>query len=87
MRTRRALVERAGSHYRDKQECLDHLHHLAKHKTPLHGIEIVNLKSESIETNFYKAVWFETQTKVYEIAAIFIKEQMVGEWNYAELKL
>lgn len=83
---RLALIERGGSIYRDKQECLDHLYHLSKNRIPLHGIEVVKLSRYQAETNLYKTIWFEDQTDVYERAATFIKEQMVGLWNYAELK-
>ncbi len=87
MKSRRALIERGGSSYRDKQECLDHLHFMSKYRLPLHGLEIVKLTMDNAETNLYKTVWFETQVNVYDIAAAFIKEQMVGEWNYAEMKV
>ncbi|MFN0030714.1 MAG: hypothetical protein ACKVOR_00995 [Flavobacteriales bacterium] len=87
MRNRKATVERNGSKYRDKQECLDYLEHLRKHKMPLHGIEIVHLMRDSADSNLYKTVWYATQDGVYDLASAFIKEQMVGVWNYAELKL
>jgi hypothetical protein len=87
VRTRNAVVNRGGSVYRDKQECLDHVDLMRRMKMPLHGVEIVMLTEDSAETNHYKTVWFKTQTKVYDKAATFIKEQMVGVWNYAEIKI
>lgn len=83
---RKAIVERHGSFYRDKQESLDHIDELAKKELPIHGLEVVKLSKLKAETTMYKTVWFNTQENVYDLARIFIKEQMVGVWNYAEFK-
>jgi hypothetical protein len=84
---RQAVVERGGSIYRDKQECLDHIESLRVLKTPIYGIEVVKLGKLQAETNHYKTIWYTDQTNVYDLASTFIKEQMAGVWNYAELKL
>lgn len=83
---RKAIVERNGSYYRDKQESLDYIDELAKKELPVHGIEVVKLSKTKAETTMYKTVWFHTQDNVYDLARGFIKEQMVGVWNYAEFK-
>lgn len=83
---RQAVVERGGSIYRDKQECLDHLETMRVSRIPIYGIEVVKLGKLSAETNHYKTIWFTNQEHVYDLASAFIKEQMAGVWNYAELK-
>ncbi len=83
---RKAIVERHGSFYRDKQESLDYIDELAKKELPVHGIEVVKLSKLKAETTMYKTVWFDSQINVYDIARTFIKEQMAGVWNYAEFK-
>lgn len=83
---RKAIIERSGSLYRDKQESLDYINELAKKETPIHGLEVVKLSKQKAETTMYKTVWFKTQNDVYDLARSFIKEQMVGVWNYAEFK-
>lgn len=83
---RKAIVERHGSFYRDKQESLDYIDELAKRELPIHGLEVVKLSKFKAETTMYKTVWFNTQENVYDLARIFIKEQMVGVWNYSEFK-
>lgn len=83
---RKAVVERHGSFYRDKQESLDYINELAKLELPIHGLEIVMLTKLRAETTMYKTIWFKSQEDVYDIARAFVKEQMVGVWNYAEFK-
>jgi gamma-glutamylcyclotransferase (GGCT)/AIG2-like uncharacterized protein YtfP len=83
---RRAVIEINGSVYRDKQECLDHIDWLERVQQSIHGLEIVKLSKTKIETNMYKTVWFVAQDNVYDTARNFIREQMVGLWNYAEFK-
>jgi len=83
---RKAIIERHGSFYRDKQECLDYVDELAKKELPIHGLEVVRLSKLKAETTMYKTVWFIGQEDVYDKARSFIKEQMVGLWNYAEFK-
>lgn len=83
---RKAIIERNGSFYRDKQESLDHIDELAKKESPIYGLEVVRLTKMKAETTMYKTVWFNNQENVYELARSFIKEQMAGVWNYAEFK-
>lgn len=83
---RKAIIDRHGTTYRDKQESLDYLDQLALSEKPLYGIEVVRLSAKKAETTMYKTVWFTTQDGVYAIARSFLKEQMVGVWNYAEFK-
>ncbi len=81
-----AVLDRNGTIYRDKQECLDHLDLLESIEAPVHGIEVVKLTRLNAESNLYKVIWFKTQDDVYEKAREFIREQMFGIWNYAEFK-
>lgn len=83
---RKAVVERNGSFYRDKQESLDYVDELAKKELPIYGLEVVRLTKLKAETTMYKTVWFNNQENVYDLARSFIKEQMVGLWNYSEFK-
>jgi hypothetical protein len=83
---RKALIIRDGSTYRDKQESLDHIDLMERSEGPIHGIEIVRLSKFKAESNLNKTVWYITQDNVYDIARKFIREQMIGVWNYAEFK-
>jgi hypothetical protein len=83
---RKACVVRDGSTYRDKQESLDHIDLLERTEAPVHGIEIVKLGKFKAESNLNKTVWYATQDDVYERARKFIREQMIGVWNYSEFK-
>ncbi len=83
---RHALIERNGTSYRDKQESLDYIDSLEITESRIHGLEIVKLTKWAAETNMYKTAWYHTQENVYESARIFIREQMIGQWNYAEFK-
>jgi hypothetical protein len=83
---RKAIVERHGSVYRDKQESLDYVDFLERKERSVYGIEIVKLSKTKAETTMYKTVWYSSQENVYDLARSFIKEQMVGVWNYAEFK-
>jgi hypothetical protein len=83
---RKAIIERFGTVYRDKQEGLDHIYFLQKEEMPIHGLEVVRLSKYKADTSMYKTIWFTTQENVYELARNFIKEQMVGVWNYVEFK-
>lgn len=83
---RKALINRDGSLYRDKQESLDHIGLLERTETPIHGIEIVRLSKFKAETTANKTVWYGSQDDVYELARKFIREQMIGVWNYSEFK-
>ncbi len=83
---RRAIVDRNGTVYRDKQECLDHIDLLERTEQSIYGVEIVRLTKLKADTDMYKTVWYAEQQGVYEKARSFIREQMVGLWNYAEFK-
>lgn len=83
---RRAIVEINGAVYRDKQECLDHIDELEREQKAIHGVEVVKLSRQRVETDMYKTVWYPRQDDIYETARNFIREQMVGLWNYAEFK-
>ena len=83
---RKALINRDGSIYRDKQESLDHIDLLERTEAPIHGIEIVRLSKFKAESTANKTVWYSRQDDVYELARKFIREQMIGIWNYAEFK-
>lgn len=83
---RKAIIERSGSLYRDKQECLDHIDWLERNERKVHGIEVVKLTKMCADTDMLKTIWYVTQDNVYELARNFIREQMVGLWNYAEFK-
>ena len=83
---RKACIVRDGSTYRDKQEALDHIDLLERSEAPVHGIEIVRLTKFKAESNLNKTLWFTNQEDVYTKARKFIREQMIGVWNYAEFK-
>jgi len=83
---RKAKIDRDGSVYRDKQESLDYIDLLERTEAPVHGIEIVKLGKLKAETTANKTVWYTTQTDVYDLARKFIREQMIGVWNYSEFK-
>ncbi len=83
---RKALINRDGSIYRDKQESLDHIDLLERSEAPVHGIEIVKLTKFKADSIANKTVWYTSQDDVYELARKFIREQMIGVWNYAEFK-
>lgn len=83
---RKALIDRDGSIYRDKQESLDHIDLLERTEAPVHGIEIVRLTKFKAESTANKIVWYSSQEDVYDLARKFIREQMIGVWNYAEFK-
>jgi len=83
---KKSVVERFGTLYRDKQEALDYVDELAKTGIPIYGLEVVKLTKLRAESTMYKTIWFTSQENVYERARIFIKDQMVGVWNYVEFK-
>jgi len=83
---RLAVTDRNGTIYRDKQECLDYIDLLESVQAPIHGIEVVKLTRLQAESNLYKIIWFKNQDDVYQKSRDFIREQMVGIWNYAEFK-
>jgi hypothetical protein len=83
---RKALINRDGSIYRDKQESLDHIDLLERTEAPVHGIEIVRLTKFKAESTANKCVWYSSQEDVYDLARKFIREQMLGVWSYAEFK-
>jgi hypothetical protein len=84
---RKATINRNGTLYRDKQECLDQIEYLERMRISVYGIEIVHLTANSAETSMYKTLWFHNQEQVYELSRTFIAEQMAGIWNYAEIKI
>jgi hypothetical protein len=83
---RKARIDRDGSVYRDKQESLDYIDWLERNQAPVHGIEIVKLTKFKAESIANKTVWYTTQDDVYDMARKFIREQMIGVWNYSEFK-
>jgi hypothetical protein len=83
---KKSVVERFGTLYRDKQEALDYVDELAKTGIPIYGLEVVKLTKLKAESTMYKTIWFTSQENVYERARVFIKDQMVGVWNYVEFK-
>lgn len=83
---KKSVVERFGTLYRDKQEALDFVDELAKTGIPIYGLEVVKLTKLKAESTMYKTIWFTSQENVYERARVFIKDQMVGVWNYVEFK-
>jgi hypothetical protein len=83
---RKARIDRDGSVYRDKQESLDYLDWLERNEAPIHGIEIVKLGKFKAESIPNKTVWYTTQDDIYDLARKFIREQMIGVWNYSEFK-
>ena len=83
---RKARIDRDGSVYRDKQESLDHVDWLEGNELPIHGIEVVKLGKFKADTTANKTVWYTTQEDVYDFARKFIREQMIGVWNYSEFK-
>jgi hypothetical protein len=83
---RKAVINRDESTYRDKQESLDHIDMLERTEAPIHGIEIVRLTKFKAESIANKVVWYKAQEDVYDMARKFIREQMIGVWNYSEFK-
>ena len=83
---RKAIIDRDGSLYRDKQESLDHVDWLERNEAAIHGIEIVKLTKFKAESTANKTVWYTAQDDVYDLARKFIREQMIGVWNYSEFK-
>ena len=83
---RKALINRDGSVYRDKQESLDYIDLLERTAAPIHGIEIVKLTKFKADSTANKTAWYSSQDDIYELARKFIREQMIGVWNYAEFK-
>jgi len=75
-----------GTTYLNKNEMLDVIGQLSKQKTPLLGIEIVSIEEGTIETDVNKTLWFKTQRGVYKIARTFAMRQMIGKWNWGEIK-
>jgi hypothetical protein len=86
IRKRLKIISRDGIIFRDKQEALDHIVLLELAKKPIHGIEIVYLTNDSVESDMYKILWFQNQIDVYTKAKTFVSEKMGGKWNYAEFK-
>ena len=83
---RQARIDRDGSIYRDKQESLDYIDWLEINELPIHGIEIVRLTKFKAESNANKTVWYAHKEDVYDLSRKFIREQMIGVWNYSEFK-
>jgi hypothetical protein len=83
---RKAVIERNGSVYRDKQESLDHIDLLERQQLPIFGLEVVQLSRNKADSDMYKTIWYTSQDNVYDTARNFIREKMVGLWNYAEFK-
>lgn len=83
---RKAILERHGALFRDKQESLDYVDTLEIQAKAIHGIEVVKLTKNNMQTSMYKTAWYASQESVYDVARTFIREQMVGGWNYADFK-
>jgi hypothetical protein len=75
-----------GTTYLSKNEMLDVIVQLTKQKTPLMGIEIVAIEDGIIETDVNKTIWFKSQRGVYKSARLFAMRQMIGKWNWGEIK-
>ena len=65
---------------------LDVIGQLTKQKTPLLGIEIVAIEEGQVETDVNKTLWFKSQRGVYKAARLFAMRQMIGKWNWGEIK-
>jgi len=78
---------RNGSEYLSKNETLDMIGVYAKLKTPLLGIDVVSIHESDVKTDLNKTIWFKTQRGVYKTARTFAMRQMVGEWNWSEIKV
>ena len=65
---------------------LDVIGQLTKQKTPLLGIEIVAIEEGRVETDVNTTLWFKTQRGVYKSARLFAMRQMIGKWNWGEIK-
>jgi len=83
---RKAVINRDGSVYRDKQESLDHIDLLERTEAPIHGFEVVKLSKHKAESTANKTVWYTNQNDVYDLSRKFIREQMIGVWGYSEFK-
>jgi hypothetical protein len=75
-----------GTTYLSKNEMLDVIGQLTKQKTPLLGIEIVAIEEGQVETDVNKTLWFKSQRGVYKAARLFAMRQMIGKWNWGEIK-
>ncbi len=84
MSTKTLVVD--GTTYLSKNEMLDVIVQLTKQKTPLMGIEIVAIEDGIIETDVNKTIWFKSQRGVYKSARLFAMRQMIGKWNWGEIK-
>ncbi len=84
MSTKTLVVD--GTTYLSKNEMLDVIVQLTKQKTPLMGIEIVAIEDGVIETDVNKTIWFKSQRGVYKSARLFAMRQMIGKWNWGEIK-
>lgn len=73
--------------YLQKQQALDFIEKLRKDKRPIFGLEVLRFNNGEWETTLYKSVWFKTQRGVHDAARNFVRHQMAGEWQFAELKL
>jgi hypothetical protein len=76
-----------GTIYLSKNEMLDVIGQMAKQKTPLMGIEIVAIENGNVETDVNKTLWFKNQRAVYKNARLFAMRQMIGKWNWGEIKI
>ena len=83
---RKAIINRDGSIYRDKQESLDHIDLRERTEGPIQGIVIVKLSKDKAESTANKRVWYTNQNDVYDLSRKFIREQMIGVWSYSEFK-
>lgn len=84
MSTKTLVVD--GTTYLSKNEMLDVINQLQKQKTPVMGIEIVAIEEGVIETDVNKTLWFKSQRGVYKTARLFAMRQMIGKWNWGEIK-
>lgn len=75
-----------GTSYFDKREALDHIALCASKKIPVHGLEVVAIDGHQVKSDLNKSLWFKSQRGVYKSAKLFLMRQMVGEWNWAEIK-
>lgn len=76
-----------GNQYLNKIEALNELEQLRKNKQPLRGIELFAEENGSMSSHYEKAIWFKTQRLCYSQGKNFLQKQMIGVWQWAELKL
>lgn len=85
MSTKRININ--GTDYLSKNETLDMIGVYSKKKTPILGIDVVSIVDGEVRNDLNKTIWFKSQRGVYKSARTFAMRQMVGEWNWSEIKI